>query len=84
MTSAAKKPVNWEKYAAADPLITVVDDLEIPIAILRAVFLAFGNPEASDIGYKEDCLRALEHAAGQVADVQKAALNAVNQIREDV
>jgi len=81
MKASQKSTVDWDRFGAADPLVSVVDDLEVPIAILRAVFLALGNPEIGDIGYERDCLRALEHATNCISSVQDAAGIAVSDIR---
>jgi hypothetical protein len=82
MKSAAASQADWaKKYGSADPLIQIVDELDIPISILRAVFLALGNPETEDIGYKEECLRLIDYAAHQLVRAQRIADAAVHEIR---
>ena len=77
-------PPNWQaRYAAADPLVDVVDALDPVIDLLRVVFLALGNPEKDDFFENDHCRHVLNVASERVVEVRDMATASIKEIREE-
>ena len=82
--SNAEMVPGWEvRYAAADPLVDIVDALDPVIDLLRVVFLALGNPEKDDFFQSDHCRHVLNVASERVVEVRDMATASIKEIREE-
>lgn len=82
--SSADLAPGWQvRYAAADPLIDIVDALDPVIDLLRVVFIAMGNPDNGEIFEKDHCREVLNVASERVVDVCAMATAYIKEIRTE-